>query len=369
MIINQFKGSAFARSLAYVIHKPGARFLGSNAFYDDVEAINSAMQTVAQRSARVQRPMMHFAISLAPGERLKDHQWRSLTRAYLQRLGYDNNQYVVVKHTDTPNHEHVHVVVNRVRWSGSVVRDSWSYYRSQTVARALEKEYGLMSVRMSWEPFEERSHQQEGAVNLPALPVVVQRRMDLQEQLRSWVNGALVTSQNLDEFIQQLEGQTVQVTLTHRQQKTVGIAFDFEGEHFTGRQLGKGYGLPGLLAALVKQNPVEPLQPEEAASESLPLELSYHHQLYLEMVDWVKEKTRSDLPRRQVDFQIAMLALRSSRPDAAKALVLSPDVQQLKREQGESAAMAYLRQLMEEAQERLRQLDLEKGAKKDQKER
>ena len=113
MIINQFKGRAFARSLAYVIHKPGARFLGCNVFYGDLEDINEQLQTVARRSTKVQRPMMHFAISLAPGERLKDHQWRSLGKDYLERMGYDQNQYVLVKHTDTPNHEHVHIIVNR----------------------------------------------------------------------------------------------------------------------------------------------------------------------------------------------------------------------------------------------------------------
>ena len=368
MIINQFKGRAFSRSLAYVIQKPGARFLGCNVFYGDVDDINEQLQTVAHRSAKVQRPMMHFAISLAPGERLKDHQWRSLGKDYLERMGYDKNQYVLVKHTDTPNHEHVHIIVNRVRWSGKTVNDSWDYYRSQKVVRELEEQYQLTPVRASWEPFTERLPQ-DNAVQLPDLPAQTQRRMRLQDQLRFEVNQALATSRDLGDFIAQLEAGTVEVKLTHRQQKAVGIAFDFEGEHFTGRQLGKGYGLPGLLATLVKQNPVEAICPEEAEGESLPLELSYHHQLYLEMVDWVKQKTRSDLPRRQVDFQIAMLAIRSSKPDAAKALVLSPDVQRLKQEQGEKVAMDYLRQLMESAQQQLRQMPQKEKAQREEKER
>lgn len=69
------------------------------------------------------------------------------------------------------------------------------------------------------------------------------------------------------------------------------------------------------------------------------------------------------LSGQRKDFQIARLAIWSSRPDAAKALVFSPDVQRLKQEQ---VAIDYLRQLMEGGQERLREIDKEKQARMDQ---
>ena len=369
MIINQFKGTAFSSSLAYVIHKPGARFLGCNVFYGDVDDINEQMQVVAHRSDKVQRPMMHFALSLSPGERLKDHQWRSLGKAYLERMGYDNNQYVLVKHTDTPNHEHVHMIVNRVRWNGTTVSDSWSYYRSQEVARELEREYQLTPVRTSWEPFSERLPQ-ENVVQLPDLPTTVQRRMSLQDELRSAVNQALVTSRDLDGFIAQLEARTVQVKLTHRQQKAVGIAFDFEGEHFAGGKLGKGYSLPGLLATLVKQK-----QSVAEGDEGKKLEVRtgneppFHQRYYWELVEIVERRWGTGLSTQQKDFQLAMLALRSSKPDAGKALGYSPDIQRLSREQGEQAARDYLRQLLESAQQRLREIDQEQKSRRGQQER
>lgn len=354
MIINQFKGRAFSRSLAYVVHKPGARFLGCNVFYGDLEDINKQLHTVAHRSAKVQRPMMHFAISLAPGEWLKDHQWRSLGKDYLERMGYDNNQYILVKHTDTPNHEHVHLIVNRVRWSGTAVNDSWDYYRSQRVVRELEAQYQLMPVRASWEPFSERLPQ-ENDLQLPDLPAQTQRRMELQDQLRSEVNQALATRLDLERFIAQLESRAVQVKVTHRQQKAVGIAFDFEGEHFTGRQLGKGYSLPGLLVALKKPVPSLSDADQEAKVDDvqLPNEPPFYHRYYLELVEQVRGRRGANWTQRQVDFQIAAMAVMSKKPDAARALVYSPDVQRLKQEQGEAVAMDYLRELMQAAQRQL----------------
>ena len=82
----------------------------------------------------------------------------------------------------------------------------------------------------------------------------------------------------------------------------------------------------------------------------------FHERYYRELVDLVESRLGAGLSVREKDFQIAMLALRSSKPDAAKALVFSPDVQRLKQEQGEQAAMDYLREVMEEAQQRLREV-------------
>jgi len=99
--------------------------------------------------------------------------------------------------------------------------------------------------------------------------------------------------------------------------------------------------------------------PAKPADESL----SFHQRYYQELVELVERRLGDGLSGPQKDFQIAMLAIRSSRPDAAKALVFSPDVQRLKQERGEAAAMTYLRQLMEAAQrqmEETRTLDMKR---------
>ena len=305
------------------------------------------MVAVAWQSERVQKPMMHYAISLSPGEHLNDSEWRSLARQYLKEMGYTDNQYLLVRHTDTPHHDHVHLIVNRVkRASGKAVCLNWDYYQSQGLVRQLEKQFNLSPVRASWEPFTERLPGEDEP--LFSLPPEVQHRQVVQQQIRGVVNEGLLLSQELEAFIRLLETRGVRVELKERQGEYKGIAFSYENERFTGSQLGAGYSLPKLMNAWQKTAVAE--------VRSDPDEPPFHQRYYRELVALVESRLGADLSVREKDFQIAMLAIRSSKPDAAKALVFSPDVQRLKQEQGEPVAMEYLRQLMEEAQGRLREV-------------
>jgi len=354
MIVTQYKGKSFTRTLRYVVQKPGAKLLAHNLMRSTVEQQSAAMVAVASRSKRVQKPMMHYAISLSPGERLNDSEWRSLAKQYLQRMGYRDNQYLLVRHTDTPHHDHVHLVVNRVqRGSGKAVCLDWDYYQSQALVRQLEEQFHLSAVRASWEPFHQRLAE-AAAPRLRHLPLEVQQRQAAKEQIRGVVNASLLGSRSLEEFMSQVERSGVRVELQQRQGQLKGIAFSLDNERFAGSRLGPSYSLPKLMQAWNAQaQEQEQIKADDPANS---LEMPFHQRYYQELVAVVERKLGRGLSTQQQDFQIAMLALRSSHPDAAQALVFSPDVQTLKREQGELAAMDYLRQLMEKAQQRLKKM-------------
>ena len=63
-------------------------------------------------------------------------------------MGLDNNQYVMVKHTDT-DHEHIHIVANRIQLDGNVTSDSQDYKRQEAIMRQIERDYGLQPVAPS----------------------------------------------------------------------------------------------------------------------------------------------------------------------------------------------------------------------------
>jgi len=364
MIITQYKGKSFSRTLRYVREKPGARLLGHNLLCSTLEEQNAVMVAVAQLSERVQKPMMHYAISLSPGERLTDSEWRSLTSQYLEEMGYDDNQYFLVRHTDTPNHDHVHMVVNRVRRSsGKAVCLDWDYYQSQALVRQLESQFKLSPVRASWEPFKESLPGEERS--LLSLPPEVQHQQAAKEQIRGVINASLLVSRSLEEFIPLVEGSGVTVEFQRRKGQHKGIAFSLNNERFAGSRLGPSYSLPKLIQTWEVQD-----QEQTNGDDSVtPFEAPFHQRYYQELVVVVERKLGSGLSIQQQDFQIAMLAVRSSRPDAAKALVFSPDVQTLKQEQGEQVAMDYLRQLMEKAQQKLRELSSQPIVKETARER
>jgi hypothetical protein len=53
-------------------------------------------------------------------------------------MGLENNQYIVTRHLDT-EHEHVHLLVNRIRFDGGITSDSHDYRRQEVLMRAIER--------------------------------------------------------------------------------------------------------------------------------------------------------------------------------------------------------------------------------------
>ena len=248
MIITQSKAAGFARTLRSVTEQPGAVVLGHNLACSTIEEQNAAMVAVAQLNRRVQKPMVHYVISLAPGERLSASDWRKLVRHYLKGMGYSDNHYLLVRHSESANHDQVHVVVNRVRRSsGKAVSLNGDYYQSRLLARELEGTFKLRPVRGDLGPLKQRRRGDDGM--LRALPSEVKHRKLARQALRSLVNEGLLLSEDLDQFVHFLEARGVNVELKRERGKSEGITFSYDQERFSGSELGTGYSLPKLRRA------------------------------------------------------------------------------------------------------------------------
>ena len=73
--------------------------------------------TYRQMNSRVENPVFHAFLRLPSGESLTNDQWRAVAALYLERLGYTNTAYIVVKHPEN----HIHIVASRIRFDGSSV--------------------------------------------------------------------------------------------------------------------------------------------------------------------------------------------------------------------------------------------------------
>jgi hypothetical protein len=100
------------------------------------------MQACAGQRPRVLKPVYHFGLSLPASDHLDPEPWNQAVDRVLARLGLGDHQALVVAHADT-DHEHVHVVVNRVGEDGR----SWdSYFDNPKVLAAIrdiEIDFGL----------------------------------------------------------------------------------------------------------------------------------------------------------------------------------------------------------------------------------
>lgn len=68
--------------------------------------------------------MYHLSLSLSPGEHLSPGQWSGVVERTLSDLGLGEHQALVIAHRDR-EHEHVHVMVNRVHPETGRAWDRW----------------------------------------------------------------------------------------------------------------------------------------------------------------------------------------------------------------------------------------------------
>ncbi|MBD1854781.1 MULTISPECIES: relaxase/mobilization nuclease domain-containing protein [Leptolyngbya] len=263
MIGKQIKGRDFSGCLAYVLGKPGARLIGGNMEGTTPQELTIEFEQIRQRNERIQRPVYHCALSLSPGESFTDDTWRDISAKYLKAMGFSRNQYVLVRHTDTEHHEHVHIVANRVRRNGEAVTDSWDFRRSEAILRQLEQEYALTSVVPTWERDRSsptrRELEQERKTTKPSVRKRLQQLID-----RALSDDHLVT--NLEQLTDRLAESGVSVRLRQNQKTQLqGISFELDGIAIAGSKLGRAYSLARIEQRLSGRTSSEPQFQSEAA--------------------------------------------------------------------------------------------------------
>ena len=250
MLAKQFKGRDFYGCLAYVLGKDGATQIGGNLSRANSDVLNHEFTEVSLKRSNLSRWVYHCALSLAPGETLSNATWRSVARDYLDAMGFEKSQFVLVRHTDTESHQHVHIVANRVGMDGKTVSDSFDHYRAQTVVRAIEESYLLRPVLPSWKSSRKalslRQLKQEAETGIPSVQRLLQDR----------ITEALQDSLSLPDLVDRLRQRNIQTYAfygLHNQLK--GLAYEMDGIVMSGTALGYSYQIGGLMQQLDQQNP------------------------------------------------------------------------------------------------------------------
>ena len=160
----------------------------------------------------------------------------------MKAMEFDNNQYAVVKHSDT-EHDHIHIVASRICLDGGVVDDSWDYYKSQETIRQLERNYNLETVTPSWET--DKRAQTTGEHR----QLKSKGNKSVRVQLQDLIDEVTQDNPSMPEFVERLQqqGVEVQVGLTRTGIGfSKGISYNLDGVALSGTQLGKAYTFSGL---------------------------------------------------------------------------------------------------------------------------
>jgi hypothetical protein len=241
MIAKAVKGKGFRGALNYDLTHEKGYLLDTNMSADKSRELAAEFGEIRRLRPNLNKAVLHVSLSAAPDEKLSDEQWREIGREYLRGMGLDNNQYVMTRHTDT-EHEHIHILANRIRFDGQVTTDSHDYRRQEVLMRKIEKDYALQQLEPSLNA--ERKAPTKDEIEC----AIRTGEPSTRQQLQQLCDGAAKDCHSMSQYIDRLEHIGVQVVpvLQLEGEKLSGLSYRLDEVTMKGSDLGRGYTPSGL---------------------------------------------------------------------------------------------------------------------------
>lgn len=226
------KRSSFAKLVNYVNNPKKARLIDSKDVRLDSNAtIAASMQGQAddKPGRKLKNPVYHISLNFAHEDtpKLTDTLMAEIAREYMRRMGIVNTQYIVSRHTDT-EHQHLHIVANRVDNDGNTISDRNDAVRNVAVCKALTREYGL--------------HFSKGKMNVKRDRL--RGKDKVKYQIHDAVKAALPRCGSWSELCDRLAKQGIETSFKfdRRNGNIVGVSFTKDGVSFSGSRIDRSMG-------------------------------------------------------------------------------------------------------------------------------
>lgn len=245
MIAEQIKGKDFYGLLAY--HEKKAKkgkgyFLDTNITQGKTVEMTKEFNIVRQLRPSLSIAVYHVSLNLPHGDILSDKKFTTMGLEYLRGMGFDDNQYIMYRHIDK-EHSHIHIVANRVKFSGDLVSDSKDFERSEILVRELEKTYGLSQLPK---------------VKLIKDATLTQKEIEktlrtgdapIKYLLQQNVKTAITNSSNISQFIEalKLKGISPKFNTSKTTGRVSGISFKYQEVIYKGSTLGRKYSWNNII--------------------------------------------------------------------------------------------------------------------------
>lgn len=205
------------------MEKKQAQVIAYNQCFGNKKELIRQFIEVSKLNPKVSKPVFHLTVSLAHADagKLNNQEKADIAASLAKEFEFDRNQYVVVTHADT-EHEHLHIVANRIGYDGKTAGDSNSYRRVAETCRKMELAYGLEKV-LSPNKFLK-----------PEQRVAQSQRIDQRkEALKKHLSKAIKQCKDVQQVKQYMEDRGYKV------EQGRGIAFtDQQHVYFKGSQVG-----------------------------------------------------------------------------------------------------------------------------------
>lgn len=226
------KRASFAKLVNYVNNQKKARLIDSkDVRLDNNATIAASMQGQADDKPghKLKNPVYHISLDFAHEDtpKLTDGLMAEIAREYMRRMGIVNTQYIVCRHTDR-EHQHLHIVANRVDNDGNTISDRNDAIRNVAVCKALTREYGL--------------HFSKGKVNVKRDRL--RGKDKVKYQIHDAVKAALPRCNSWSELCDRLAKQDIGVSFKfdRRNGNIIGVSFTKDSISFSGSRIDRSMG-------------------------------------------------------------------------------------------------------------------------------
>jgi hypothetical protein len=199
--------------------KKQAQVICYNQCFGNKKELIQQFNEVRYLNPKLSKPVLHASLSFAHSDQLSNQDKIDIGKQMAKDFGFENNQYVVIEHGDR-QHQHLHIVANRVGYDAKTVSDSNNYKRIANFCRSIEKKHQLEQV-LSPRKFLAKEER------------VLPRQDIRKEALKEAIAKFLEQSTTMKEFQNKITAKGYEIELGR------GIAFtDAQVVRFKGSQVG-----------------------------------------------------------------------------------------------------------------------------------
>ncbi len=220
-------GETCTGTLNYVFGKEGMQILGyGNTFSQSISPkfFGNVLHFQGQRNATKNR-YAHISLNLPHGEHLDNDKFLRISEEYMENMGYGQQPYVVVRHTDT-KHEHVHIITTNVKENGKVLGTFNSHRRSMATRQYLEKKYGLSQAATM------KLNRQLPIYRLPELQFGMDAEKGTKYYLQDVLNGInqKYKVRSFEELARLVKPYHLEVKQTKNESGRIGVAYGLNNQ-------------------------------------------------------------------------------------------------------------------------------------------
>ncbi len=227
MIAKIVQGQGFRGVIGYVLDKEKASLLYSEGVrIKDKESIVKSFVAQQKLNPKIAKPVAHISLdfSVQDKHRLTDQFMVGMAQEYMEKMGYRDTQYIIVRHQDT-DHPHVHIVINRIDNNGKRISDQNERQRNTRVCMELTKKYGLYIASGKENVKEHRLKEPD------------KTKYEIYNALKSAIPNCKNWKELKSELLQ--SGITIEFRKNGNTDKIQGVRFEKNGYEFNGSKIDR----------------------------------------------------------------------------------------------------------------------------------